>query len=82
MAWIKTVDPEDAGDELRSLYASAADPESGALDNIMQIHGLHPAGLRAHHQLYVTVMRSTAGLRKVDREMIALVVSLSNGCRY
>ena len=48
----------------------------------MAIHGLHPAGLRAHFELYRAVMAGTRGLRKVDREMIALVVSQANACHY
>ena len=82
MGWIKTVDRGAADDELRALFDLAADPETGDLDNIMAIHGLHPAGLRAHLELYNAVMAGTRGLRKVDREMIALVVSKANECDY
>jgi len=38
--------------------------------------------MAAHLQLYETVMRGTAGLRKVDRELVALVVSARNACHY
>lgn len=48
----------------------------------MRIHSLHPAGLEAHFALYRAVMLGTPSLRKVDREMIALVVSATNGCHY
>jgi len=82
MAWIETIEPEDADETLRVLYAVVADPESGELDNIMKIHGRHPAGLRAHFDLYRAVMAGTPTFRKVDREMVALVVSRTNGCRY
>ncbi len=82
MAWIATVSADDADPELRDLYARVADPETGQLDHIMSIHSLHPAGLRAHFELYRAVMRGTPSLRKVDRELIALVVSRANGCHY
>lgn len=82
MSWIRMVAEGEAEDELQKLFALVADPESGQLDHIMQVHSLHPAGLRAHFDLYRAVMRGTKGLRKVDREMIALVVSLRNACRY
>ena len=82
MSWIRTVQEGEADGELRRLYEAVADPESGQLDHIMQIHSLHPAGLRAHFELYRAVMRGTAGLRLADREMIALVVSANNACRY
>lgn len=81
-AWIETVSEEEADDDLRELYARVRDPQSGQLDHIMQVHSLHPAGLRTHFDLYCAVMRPTRGLRGADREMIALVVSQLNECHY
>ena len=43
---------------------------------------LNPAGLAAHLQLYRAVMRGSRSLRKVERELIALVVSRVNDCHY
>lgn len=82
MSFIETIDPDDADEPLRSLYARVVDPASGRLDAILQVHGLHPDGLAAHHALYSAVMRGTSGLPRVDREMVALVVSAANECRY
>jgi alkylhydroperoxidase family enzyme len=82
MAWIEIIDEDDAGPELSSLYESMVDPRTGRVDEIMRIHSLHPAGLVAHDALYSYAMRSTPGLRKVEREMIALVISNLNGCHY
>ena len=71
------------GDEgLEAIFDSARDPATGALDEIMRVHSLHPAGLEAHLGLYGAVMRGTPGLRRVERELIALVVSGLNGCHY
>jgi len=81
VAWIET-DEEGASEELAPLYRSARDPQTGRVDRILSVHALHPAGLRAHLDLYGAVMRGTAGLPKVEREMIALVVSGLNGCHY
>ena len=82
MAWIETRAPEAADGELARLYAAAVDPRTGELDEIMRIHSLHAAGLAAHLELYKAVMTGTPGLRKLEREMIALVVSRLNSCRY
>ncbi|MFT7670073.1 MAG: alkylhydroperoxidase family enzyme [Planctomycetota bacterium] len=82
MAWIETKGMDDASGELAELYGKACDPTTGELDNIMAIHSAHPAGLAAHLALYTAVMRGTSSLRKAEREMIALVVSLRNGCHY
>lgn len=82
MAWIETVHEEAADGELATLYQGLLDPESGVVDNIMKVHSLHPRGLAAHEALYRAVMAGTAGLRKVDRELIAYEVSKLNGCHY
>lgn len=82
VAWIDTVRRAEASAELAELYEAVLDPTTGELDHILQVHSLHPAGLRAHFDLYSAVMRGSRGLRKVDREMIALVVSRENSCHY
>jgi alkylhydroperoxidase family enzyme len=82
MAWIDTIPPEDASEQLRELYRRVTDPGTGQPDHIMQIHSLHPEGLRAHFELYRAVMKTTPGLSAAEREMIALVVSRTNGCHY
>ncbi len=82
MSFIHKIPPDEADDRLRALYARVVDPETGRLDSILWVHGLHPAGLEAHFSLYTAVMRGTPTFRKVDREMVALVVSAVNECRY
>ena len=82
MAFIETIDEVEATGELEALYRRGRDPRSGEVDNILKIHSLHPAGLAAHLELYTTAMRGTVSLRKVDRELIAFVVSQINDCHY
>jgi len=82
VSWIRVIPGSEADDRLRELYARVADPESGDVDNILSVHSLNPDGLAAHVQLYRTVMRGTESLPKVDREMIAVVVSRANDCHY
>jgi alkylhydroperoxidase family enzyme len=82
MAWIETIDEDAAGEELRRLYDEARDPATGRVDHILSIHSLSPRGLAAHLALYRSAMRGSRGLPKVDREMIAVVVSGLNGCHY
>ncbi len=78
--WIRTIDEPDG--DLADLYRANADPESGRLDFILKAHSLHPDGFRAHVALYRAVMKPTPTLPRAEREMIALVVSAINGCRY
>ena len=82
MSWIRTVGEGDAKEPLAELYRTMTDPKSGRVDNVLKIHSLHPEGLRAHWNLYMAAMKGTKTLRKVDREMIALVVSGINRCHY
>jgi len=82
--WIDTVPDERwaSTEGLSELYEGLVDPTYKRIDNILGIHSLNPTGLSAHDALYRSAMSGTATLRKVEREMIALVVSLENHCHY
>lgn len=81
--WIDTVPDHDWTDgPLADLRQQVVDTGYGRVDNIMSIHSLNPSGLAAHHGLYRSAMAGTATLRKVERELIALVVSVQNDCHY
>ena len=82
MTWIRTISEDDAAGDLAALYARILDPKSEKVDHILAAHSLHPRGLAAHFELYSAVMSGTRGLRKVERELIALVVSTLNECHY
>ena len=51
-------------------------------DNILQIHCVHPEVMRLHYDLYLEVMHKPGPLSRVQREMVAVVVSGLNGCHY
>jgi alkylhydroperoxidase family enzyme len=86
LAWIHVIPELSAEGDLQviydELYAPYPDEARGQLDNILQIHSLVPQTLRAHLALYRSAMTGTETLPKVDREMIADVVSGINGCHY
>jgi alkylhydroperoxidase family enzyme len=86
MAFIRVIPEAEADGELLriydELYAPFPDEARGQLDNILQVHSLDPKSLAAHLGLYRSAMTGTPGLPKVDRELIALVVSGINGCHY
>ena len=81
MAWIRTVEETEAAPELAAMYREMADPRGG-VDNILQIHSLHPASLRGHYDLYKTLMYGRSPVSRTQREMIAVVVSAANECHY
>lgn len=80
MAHIPYVPEDDAGTLLGELYEAYAD-ERG-VDNILRIHSLNPRSMRDHHRLYSHLMRGPSPLGRVQREMIAVVVSAENRCFY
>jgi uncharacterized peroxidase-related enzyme len=81
MAWIKTIPPSEASGELLEQYNRMLD-SAGNVANILQIQSLNPAALRAHYDLYRTLMFARSELSRAQREMIAVVVSKTNDCHY
>lgn len=51
-------------------------------DNILRIHGVHSRTMRQHYDLYKQLMYGKGPLSRIQREMIAVVVSAANKCRY
>jgi len=82
MAWIKTIrEGECEDDRLRTLYKKYGDPFEG-VDNILKIHSLNPESLRYHYEYSKHLMTGRSGLSRMQREMIAIVVSAANKCTY
>lgn len=82
MAWIKTIDPDKATGLLQSLFRAAV-KRAGKVYQVIRIQSLHPKALRATTQLYNELMHSPdSALSRKQREMIATVVSRTNGCFY
>ena len=67
---------------LRELYEKEWDPQHQLVDNILKVHSLHPETLRAHVDLYRTVMYGRSAISWPEREMIGVVVSAINRCHY
>ncbi|MQG73239.1 MAG: hypothetical protein FI680_00555 [SAR202 cluster bacterium] len=51
-------------------------------DNIIQIHGVHSRVIPLHYELYRELMHEEGTLTRIQREMIAVMVSALNSCRY
>ena len=81
MAWIDTINERDADESLKDQYAKLKDSRGG-VDNILKIHSLNPESLDAHVRLYKTIMYGKSPIRRVNREMIAVLVSSINQCHY
>lgn len=81
MAWIDTIDLDDADDELRALYERIVDTR-GKLSNILKVHSLNPRALATHLELYDALLFGSSPLKRAEREAIAVVVSATNECTY
>lgn len=81
MAWIKVIKEDEAQGELKATYDKMIEPWGG-VDNIMKIHSLNVPSLKAHNLIYGTLMRGKSDLSRVQREMIAVVASVVNRCKY
>ena len=81
MAWIDVINEDEATGRSAELYAKMVEPWGG-VDNIMKIHSLNVPSLKAHFEIYSTLMRGRSDLSRAQREMIAVVVSQINRCHY
>lgn len=82
MAWIQTVDETDATGVVKAEY-DAAIARAGELYNIVKLFSVRPKSMRAFVELYKVVMHDEdCPLSRMQREMIATVVSKVNECHY
>ena len=93
MAWIKTLNPEEGGDPLRqaladqrSLYPKEYEEPIAALEQglpgIVAVHSLIPQALYHSFAAFGSLMSAELPLSRRQHEMIAVMVSLTNECRY
>ena len=82
MAWIHTVDEADATGAVKEEY-DAAIARAGQLYNIVKLFSVRPKSMRAFVELYLAVMfDEDSPLTRMQREMIATIVSKVNECDY
>ena len=81
MAWIRTIEPDEATGELRHEYGKAVG-RAGRVFNIVKVMGSSPRHLRSSIDLYLGIMHGPSQLSRAQREMLAVVVSRANRCHY
>ena len=81
MAWIRTVDENEATGDLKRVYDEQRQ-RAGAVANILKVHSLAPEVLKAHLGIYHAAMHAPGELSRAQREMIVVAVSVANGCDY
>lgn len=72
----------DALDEDLQAYFKICEEKLGMVPNVLRAYSYHPEKLRNFSKLYNTLMLGDSKLSKLEREMVAVVVSSANRCFY
>ena len=81
MAYIDVISHDDSTGELRDIYDNLIETR-GKLADVHMIQSLNPKSIVDHMDLYLTIMFGKSPLKRVQREMMAVVVSRANNCDY
>lgn len=81
MPYIEVIQPEEAEGQLKEIYDGLV-KSRGKIAEVHKIQSLNPESIMNHMDLYMTIMFGKSPLRRVHREMMAVIVSISNHCEY
>ena len=81
MSWIRTIPYDEATGELRKIYDETK-AKFGDVINLVSIQSLRPDTMALGRQMYRHLMTSPSGLNRLQRILIATVVSRLNNCHY
>ena len=74
-------EPTTLDDDLQTIWRKCMD-KVGFVPNVYSAYSLKPQRLRNFMAMYNEVMLSESALSKLEREMVAVVVSSANRCYY
>lgn len=81
MAYIRVVNETEAEGRLAEIYSDLIG-KRGKIAEVHKIQSLNPETIVNHMDLYMSIMFGQSPLKRVQREMIAVVVSAANNCIY
>jgi alkylhydroperoxidase family enzyme len=81
MPWIEQISIEQATGLIKKRYDEAIE-RAGRVWNIVQIMSVNPQALKTSMAFYKTIMKGSSPLSRVQREMLATVVSAELDCHY
>jgi alkylhydroperoxidase family enzyme len=81
MPWIEQVSIEDADGLLKRQF-DAAFSRAGRVWHIVHVMSLNPRAMRDSIRFYATIMMGESPLTRVQRELLATVVSAELDCFY
>ena len=81
MPRINVIEHDEATGKLKEIYDGLT-KSRGKLAEVHKIQSLRPKSIVAHMDLYMEIMYSRSDLTREERELIATIVSITNGCKY
>lgn len=81
MARIKVIEENDAEGRLQEIYTDLI-TKRGKIASVHKIQSLRPESIVKHMDLYMEIMYTKSELSRAERELMAVVVSISNKCHY
>ena len=85
MAWVRTIEPQDAEAEVLEAYREiTGEQKPERVGNVIKSTSIRPRTMRAVVEINnaVNFQNHDSGLTRLQREMIAAVVSTTLECRY
>jgi uncharacterized peroxidase-related enzyme len=74
-------DPASLDDDIRAVFQKCTD-KLGLVPYVLQAYSVNQNKLRNFMAMYNELMLAPSGLSKLEREMVAVVVSSANRCYY
>ena len=81
MSWLATVSEDQATGLLAQIYQETRG-KCGRVINLVKVQSLRPETMAIGRQIYRHLMDGPGGLTRLQRVLIATVVSKTNGCIY
>jgi uncharacterized peroxidase-related enzyme len=81
VSWLRVPDESSLPEEVLALHRPSRE-KLGFVPNVLRNFALRPLHLLRWNDHYEELMKGASGLSKAEREMIAVVVSVANECRY
>ena len=81
VSWFPVPAEHEIPDDLQGLFRAARE-RLGFVPNVFRAYAFRPERLRAWFDHFKLLHVETPGLSAAEREMVAVVVSMANGCLY
>jgi uncharacterized peroxidase-related enzyme len=81
ITWLRVPADGELPPEVLELHEAPLE-KLGFVPNVLRVYALRPSHLLRWNDHYEELMKGDSGLSRAEREMIAVVVSVANRCRY